>query len=154
LCNGDQDLMLASPAQKFVPQKDFERLPYEGFAASDYAVKACPNARRIGHGDVIDLGNKAFEVMHLPGHSSGSIGLHERRTGQFFSGDVVYDGELLDRLPDSVIEDYLRSMERLLDLKIVETRPGHYQSFGQGRLRTLVRKYIDSRQAPLCPREA
>ena len=70
----------------------------------------------LRHGDVIDLGDRAFEVLHLPGHSSGSVGLFDRRSGQFFSGDVVYDGELLDELEDSVIDDYLVSMERLLRL--------------------------------------
>lgn len=154
LCTGDQDLMLASPEHKYVPQGDFKLLPYEGFTASEYAVRACPHAKRLRHGDVIDLGNKALEVLHLPGHSSGSIGLVERKTGRFFSGDVVYDGELLDRLPDSVIDDYIASMEMLLDLAVDATHPGHYHSFDRGRLRSLVERYIESKKAPLCPSDA
>ena len=43
-------------------------------------------------GDVIDLGDRAFEVIHTPGHSPGGIGLLERKTGIFLSGDIVYDG--------------------------------------------------------------
>lgn len=153
LTGGDQDAMLAAPVHDFVPQKDFELLPYAGFTAADYTVKACPQAGRLRHGDVIDLGDKAFEVMHLPGHSSGSIGLFERKSGRFFSGDVVYDGDLLDQLPDSVIDDYVSSMERLLELTADETHPGHYASFDRGRLRALVTQYIESKQAPLCPGE-
>ena len=151
LCTGDQDLMLAAPWHDFVPQKDFDLLPYEGFSASEYTVTACLQASKIRHGDVIDLGDKAFEVIHLPGHSSGSIGLFNAKTGQFFSGDVVYDGDLLDRLPDSVIDDYIVSMERLLDLKADEVNPGHYRRFDRKSLQTLVRQYIDAKQAPLCP---
>ena len=153
LCSGDQDLMLALPEQKFVPQEDFDLLPYEGFSASEYAVKACPQANKLRHGDVIDLGDKAFEVMHLPGHSPGSIGLFERKTGQFFSGDVVYDGELLDQLSASVIDDYVRSMARLLNLDVDEVHAGHYRSFDRRHLRKLVRKYIEEKQAPVCPSE-
>ena len=153
LCSGDQDLMLALPEQKFVPQEDFDLLPYEGFSASEYAVKACPQANKLRHGDVIDLGDKAFEVMHLPGHSPGSIGLFERKTGQFFSGDVVYDGELLDQLSASVIDDYVSSMARLLDLDVDEVHAGHYRSFDRHHLRKLVRKYIEEKQAPICPSE-
>ena len=102
---------------------------------------------------MIDLGNRAFEVLHLPGHSSGSIGLYDAKSGQFFSGDVVYDGELLDALEDSVIDDYLVSMERLLALETDEVRPGHYHSFDRRQLKRLVRSYIDARKAPRCPSE-
>ena len=38
----------------------------------------------------------AFEVVHTPGHSPGGIGLFERATGIFLSGDVIYDGPLID----------------------------------------------------------
>ena len=151
LRDADQQLILSAPEIGFVPDSDFECTPYAGFSASSYEVRACPQAQAIQHGDVIDLGDKAFEVMHLPGHSSGSIGLFDARRQEFFSGDVVYDGELLDKLEDSVIDDYLDSMERLLHLKTDEVRPGHYHSFDRRRLRELVSQYIDSRKAPVCP---
>ncbi len=117
-------MILSAPEIGFVPDSDFEAIPYEGFSACDYEVKACPQAQVLQHGDVIDLGNRAFEVMHLPGHSSGSIGLYDGNSQQFFSGDVVYDGQLLDDLSDSVITEYLTSMEKLLQLKTDEVRPG------------------------------
>ena len=153
LCRGDQDLILSAPRFGFIPDSDFAALPYQGFSASDYAVRACPQAQALQHGDVIDLGDRAFEVMHLPGHSSGSIGLYDPGRQQFFSGDVVYDGELLDELEDSVIAAYLDSMESLLQLPTDEVRPGHYGSFDRRRLHELVRRYIDSRRAPRCPGE-
>lgn len=153
LREGDQHLMLSHPRYGFVPDEDFESLPYEGFSASEYEVRACPQARAIEHGDRIDLGDRAFEVMHLPGHSSGSIGLYDARRGEFFSGDVVYDGTLLDELPDSVVDDYLETMAGLLNLKTDAVRPGHYQSFDRRRMYELVRQYIDSRKAPVCPAE-
>ena len=61
------------------------------------------------------IGNRRFEVMELPGHSPGSIGLWEKATGTLFSGDAAYDGPLLDMLPESDIAAYCRTMERLLD---------------------------------------
>jgi glyoxylase-like metal-dependent hydrolase (beta-lactamase superfamily II) len=153
LCEGDQQLILSAPEFKFVPDSDFESLPYQGFSACDYEVKACPQAQAIEHGDVIDLGDKAFEVMHLPGHSSGSVGLYNPTNYHFFSGDVVYDGELLDELEDSVVDDYIVSMEKLLQLETDEVRPGHHASFDRRRLRQLVTQYIDTRTAPVCPAE-
>lgn len=151
LCSGDQQLILSAAEIGFVPDSDFIELPYQGFSASDYEVRACPQARAIQHGDVIDLGNRAFEVLHLPGHSSGSIGLFDADSQSLFSGDVVYDGELLDQLEDSVIDDYINSMERLLLLPADEVRPGHYHSFDRRRLRSLVTDYIETRKAPKCP---
>ena len=121
---GDQRLIPSDPEFGFVPDDDFEAIPYQGFSASDYEVRACPQARAIRHGDVIDLGDRAFEVMHLPGHSSGSIGLYNPRNQQLFSGDVVYDGTLLDDLEDSVIANYIGSMEQLLQLKTDESGRG------------------------------
>jgi glyoxylase-like metal-dependent hydrolase (beta-lactamase superfamily II) len=153
LCSGDQRMILSAPGLGFVPDSDFEALPYQGFSACDYEVKACPQAQALHHGDVIDLGDRAFDVMHLPGHSSGSIGLYDARNRQFFSGDVVYDGQLLDDLEDSVITEYLDSMERLLQMKTDEVHPGHYHSFDRRRLTGLVRQYIETRKAPVCPSE-
>ena len=153
LCSGDQRLILSAPEYGFVPDSDFESVPYQGFSASNYEVRACPQARAIEHGDIIDLGNQAFEVMHLPGHSSGSIGLYNARDQKLFSGDVVYDGALLDELEDSVVDDYLSTMETLLQLKADEVRPGHYDSFDRRRLRELITQYIDEKRAPVCPSE-
>jgi len=153
LCCGNQQQILSAPEFGFVPECDFESLPYEGFSVSDYAVKACPQAQTIQHGDVIDLGDKAFDIMHLPGHSSGSVGICNTKSGEFFSGDVVYDGELLDGLKDSVVDDYIISMEKLLDLKTDEVRPGHYHSFDRRRLQQLIKNYIDLRKSPVCPSE-
>ncbi len=153
LRGGDQQLILSAPEIGFVLDTDFECVPYQGFSASNYEVKACPQAQAIQHGDIIDLGDNAFQVMHLPGHSSGSIGLYSEKTHTLFSGDVVYDGELLDNLDDSVVSDYIDSMEQLLKLNPDEVRPGHYHSFDRRRLYELVTQYIDDRKAPLCPSE-
>lgn len=154
LCCGDQQLILSAPEIGFVPDSDFESIPYQGFSATNYEVKACPHAQAIQHGDIIDLGDKAFEVMHLPGHSSGSIGLYNSKTQTLFSGDVVYDGDLLDNLDDSVVADYIESMEKLLRLKTDEVRPGHYHSFDRRRLKELVTQYINVKKAPVCPSES
>jgi hypothetical protein len=65
----------------------------------------------------------------------------------------VYDGVLLDELAESVVDDYVSSMQTLLDLQADEVHAGHYRSFDRRYLRELVRKYIDSKQAPVCPSE-
>jgi glyoxylase-like metal-dependent hydrolase (beta-lactamase superfamily II) len=42
-----------------------------GFSADSFRQQPCAQVSEIGEGDVIDLGDRAFEVLHLPGHSPG-----------------------------------------------------------------------------------
>jgi glyoxylase-like metal-dependent hydrolase (beta-lactamase superfamily II) len=100
----------------------------------------------VEEGDIIDLGNRHFEVLHLPGHSPGSIGLWDEATCTLFSGDAIYDGPLLDELHDSDIEQYCVTMERLLRLPVDVVHAGHDPSFGRARLREIATAYLDRRR--------
>ena len=93
------------------------------------------------------MGDRAFEVLHLPGHSRGSIGLWEQSTGTLFSGDAIYDGPLLDELPESDIVAYIRTMKRLRGLPVSVVHAGHEPSFGRDRLHELIDSYLDWRDA-------
>ena len=73
-------------------------LPAPDYDLSAWQIRQATVTRELEDGDAIDLGNRHFEVLHLPGHSPGSIGLWEAATGTLFSGDAVYDGPLLDAL--------------------------------------------------------
>ncbi len=81
-------------------------------------------------------------MLHLPGHSPGSIGLWEAATGALFSGDAIYDGPLLDDLPGSDVAAYRRTMQRLLTLPVQVVHAGHDPSFGPERLHQLVGAYL------------
>jgi glyoxylase-like metal-dependent hydrolase (beta-lactamase superfamily II) len=116
----------------------FERLPPAPHRAERYEIEPAPPTRLLDDGDIVDLGDRHFQVLHLPGHSPGSIALWEVATGILFSGDVVYDGELLD---DS-IEDYVTSMERLRELPVRVVHGGHFPSFGPTRYRELIDDYL------------
>lgn len=116
-----------------------------GVTLESFAQKPARVTRLIDEGDVIDLGDRHFEVLHLPGHSPGSIGLWERATGTLFSGDAIYDGPLLDQLPGSDVDRYCQTMERLLELPVTVVHGGHDPSFGRDRLRELAGAYLQSR---------
>ncbi|MFK7917978.1 MAG: MBL fold metallo-hydrolase [Ilumatobacter sp.] len=116
-----------------------------GMALDDFAQHGASITRSIDEGDVIDLGDRQFEVLHLPGHSPGSIGLWEAHTGTLFSGDAIYDGPLLDEAPDSNIDDYCNTMERLLRLPVTVVHGGHDPSFDRERLDELARAYLAHR---------
>jgi len=128
-----------------VPDILVDALPHDGYDIAGYRVRPAPATRLVEEGDIVEVGDRRFEVLHLPGHSPGSIGLWEAATGVLFSGDAVYDGPLLDELPGSDIAAYLKTMERLLELPVTVVHAGHDASFGRDRLRELARGYIEAR---------
>ena len=118
-----------------------------GVALDAFRQQPVPRVRLVNEGDEIDLGDRCFEVLHLPGHSPGSIGLWERASGTLFAGDAIYDGPLLDELPESSIDDYCTTMERLLTLPVTVVHAGHDPSFGRDRLRQLATAYLTRRRS-------
>ncbi len=120
----------------------FTRLPPAPYRSDDYIVASAPATRILADGDVVDLGDRRFEVLHLPGHSPGGIALWEAASGILFSGDTVYDGPLIDDAYHSDIDDYIRSMERLRLLPVRTVHGGHFASFGRERFVALIDAYI------------
>lgn len=113
-------------------------LPFAGYDLQSYRLKPARVTREVDEGDLIDLGDREFEVLHLPGHSPGSIGLFERATGTLFSGDAIYDGPLVDNLHHSDIAEYRETMARLRNFPVRTIHAGHDPSFGQERLIEII----------------
>jgi len=122
-----------------------DALPRADFEPEAFRTASATPTRIVDEGDEVDLGDRHFEVLHLPGHSQGSIGLWEARTGTLFSGDAIYDGPLLDELPDSDIEAYVRTMKRLRELPVDIVHGGHDESFGRARLIEIADAYLERR---------
>ncbi|HZD24239.1 MAG TPA: MBL fold metallo-hydrolase [Acidimicrobiia bacterium] len=84
----------------------------------------------VSDGDVIELdGDRSLIVLHTPGHEPAHICLRDSRTGICFSGDhilprispvIMYDPDIGDPL-----DDYLKSLNRLVEMKIGLTYPAH-----------------------------
>jgi len=139
LAHPTRENTLATP---YVTDDIFTGLPQEPYSSSIYSVREAPASRLLEDGDVIDLGNRIFEVIHTPGHSPGGIALWEEKTGILFSGDIHYDGQLIEDTYHSNQNDYIRSMERLLDIPVRIVHGGHFPSFGAERHRTLIRNWL------------
>ena len=138
-------------ASDYVSADIFTAAPFADFDPDAYAIQAAPPTRLVADGDVIDLGDRQFEVLHLPGHSPGSIALWEAATGTMLSGDVVYDGLLYDALYHSVKDDYAESMERLRGYKVETLHGGHWESCGYTRFIELIDEYLAGARKPGCP---
>jgi glyoxylase-like metal-dependent hydrolase (beta-lactamase superfamily II) len=135
-------------ADSYLTDEMFEERPPPGFSAASHAVIGAPVRTLLRGGDVIDLGDRMFGVLHLPGHSPGSIALWEAATGILFSGDVVYDGPLIDDFYHSVAQDYVASMARLAALPVRVVHAGHFASFGRERMVELAEDYVAGRRRP------
>jgi glyoxylase-like metal-dependent hydrolase (beta-lactamase superfamily II) len=151
LRQGDQQAALCAPEYGWVLDEHFEQLPHLGFTAMKYTMRAVEPTQTLKEGDVLDLGNRTFEVLHLPGHSPGCIALYDRKQRLLFSGDVVYDGDLLDQLPGSDIPTYIKTYERLQHLPVEVVHPGHYKSFGPERFQKILQEYLEAKRKPGCP---
>ena len=57
----------------------FDALPPVPYHSHHRIAPRPPRPRRLlDDGDVVDLGDRVFEVIHTPGHSPGGIALFER----------------------------------------------------------------------------
>ena len=117
-------------------------LPHAGYELRNFSLTPAPLTGYLDEGDVIDLGDRAFSVFHLPGHSPGSIALYERATRTLFSGDVIYDGMLIDNAWHSDAQAYEASLRRLKELPIERVHAGHEASFGRERLVELIDSFL------------
>ncbi len=122
-----------------------DALPHEHFDPASFRTESTTPTRLVDEGDPLDLGDRHFEILHLPGHSGGSIGLWEEATGTLFSGDAIYDGPLLDELPESDIPTYVETMKRLRELPVRVVHGGHDESFGRDRLIEITDEYLARR---------
>ncbi|MEU4117790.1 MBL fold metallo-hydrolase [Kitasatospora sp. NPDC028055] len=125
-----------------VPELLINALPHPGYDPRTYRVAPLAGVQPLQDGDVVDLGGRRLTVLHLPGHTPGCIALHEERSGALYTGDVVYNGDLIDDLPESDPSAYRRSMQYLSDLDVSVVHPGHGRSFGRTRLRELTQNYL------------
>ena len=103
------------------------------------SVAASPEPDRLlGQGDTFQVGDLAFSVFHVPGHSPGSICLLAE--GHLFVGDVLFSGSIgRTDLPggdfDSLVKGVRERLFALPDETIVH--PGHGPETTIGRERRI-----------------
>lgn len=120
-------------------------VPPMGVTPEAYTISTAPLTTILTENDVIDIGDACYTVLHLPGHSPGSIGLLDQKTGIFFSGDAIYEGGLVDDLPGCDLDAYKATMKRLSQLDVEVVHGGHGLRFGRHRLREIATAYLHSK---------
>jgi glyoxylase-like metal-dependent hydrolase (beta-lactamase superfamily II) len=120
-------------------------LPHNGYRLEHYKIASAPLTGYLDDGDLLDTGDRCFKVFHLPGHSPGSIALYEAASKTLFSGDVIYDGALIDNAWHSDPELYRESLNRLRELAVETIHAGHEGSFDRARLLELIDAYLSGK---------
>lgn len=79
--------------------------------------------------ETIDLGNRSLEIIATPGHSLDSICLFDKQNKMLFTGDFLYEGNLIATLGGSV-SSYLSSSQKLIEESQGDELllPAHYTS--------------------------
>ena len=80
----------------------------------------------LSDGGAIRIGGFSFDVLHMPGHTSGSICLYERSRALIVTGDTVLArGTLSVVTQNGSSGEHLDSLERLASLRARLLLPGH-----------------------------
>jgi len=87
-----------------------------GFDPKSYATRPWRITRWIHDGDTVDLGGRVLEVISTPGHTPDEICLLDRKNGLLFTGDNYYAGPIWLYRPETDLEAYIRSVERIAAL--------------------------------------
>ena len=75
----------------------------------------------------VDLGGRIVEVLLTPGHTPDAVCLLDRANRQLFTGDTFYPGNLWLFVPETDLDAYQKSIERVAGLvPLVDVlRPAH-----------------------------
>jgi hydroxyacylglutathione hydrolase len=111
---------------------------FAGFIRSQYGVKdgfyQMPVHRKLNDGDILEMGGLRWEVIHIPGHSAGGIGLYNATNRVLIPGDTVYADYNIGRfdLYGADGNQLRRSLERLGQLDAEILLPGHNRILKKG----------------------
>ena len=122
----DAPLMRASEAPLAIHADDVYRL--DGRNNYGFELEAVTATRELREGEQVRIGDLVFDVLHLPGHTEGSVCLYEERRALLLSGDVLFAGSYgRTDLPGGNDEQMVASLTRLARDLPAATRvlPGH-----------------------------
>lgn len=92
---GNRDLLAATGAELLLHADDLPLLQGAAVHAANYGLETTPSpqpTRLLVEGDTVQVGELSFSVLHVPGHSPGSICLLGE--GHLFAGDVLFAGSI------------------------------------------------------------
>jgi glyoxylase-like metal-dependent hydrolase (beta-lactamase superfamily II) len=153
-CHHDDADLIAEPtadssvASIYVTDEMLLALPHDGYSADSYRMVGAAPTILFQDGDLIDLGERQIEIIHVPGMTPGSIVLWEKATGSLFTSDTLFDDpspELRTKYrPIPRPADPQRRATRIANLKRLRALPvktvyaGHFGRITRERMVELI----------------
>ena len=100
----------------FLPEAFCKGAP-EGAEVASFHTPAWTASGFVEDGEIIDLGGRKLEVLHVPGHTPDALALLDAGNRLLFTGDSWYDASLWLFVRETNIEDYEASISRLAALE-------------------------------------
>lgn len=108
----DAPLMRGTDAPLAIHPDDAYRLA--GQNNYGFELEPVTATRDLQEGEQVRIGDLVFDVLHLPGHTEGSVCLYEERHALLLSGDVLFAGSYgRTDLPGGSDEEMVSSLARL-----------------------------------------
>lgn len=111
--------------------EDFNLKPGESLGLSDpeiikkYWYFPVEVDLEVQDGDVLEVGGLRLEVVHLPGHAPGHVGIWNEASRTLYSGDLLHYPTPLGPYPIGDAKAHWRSIQRCLDMKPALLLEGH-----------------------------
>ncbi|HSB06732.1 MAG TPA: MBL fold metallo-hydrolase [Thermodesulfobacteriota bacterium] len=124
----------AAPLEKGDERTVYGMDMFRTLCQTQYGLKsgafAFQTNRTLEGGETLNIGGTKWEVIHIPGHSMGSIALYHRTKKILIPGDVVYADYAIGRfdLHGANASDLKTSLMRLAKLDVDILLPGHNQT--------------------------
>lgn len=115
--HGSRSMQEKSWARTDMRMLKFYKIPEETFAAQrKRAVSHEPGSvKMLEDAQRFDLGGRTLQVLHMPGHTKGSVLVYDVENKVLFGGDNL-NGQVWMSLPESVpMEEYGRELKKIED---------------------------------------
>lgn len=98
----------------------------------------------LADGDVVRAGNLNLTALHTPGHSADHLCFLIAEDGAVFTGDLILGrGSSMVTYPEGDVAAYLRSLDRLAELRPRLLFPGHWDPVTDAMAK--IREYREHR---------
>ena len=104
---------------------------FESMCQAQYGIKPgdfrFPVDRKLTGGEALEIGGATWQVIHIPGHSAGSIALYDSENKILIPGDTVYADHAIGRfdLHGASGPQLKNSLLALAELDVSILLPGH-----------------------------
>lgn len=99
----------------------------DSYNPKEFVVLGRNDFELIRDQQIIQSDSFLIKVIHVPGHTPGSVCFYVKELNAIFTGDSLYPGPIYLQLPESNIFDYMKSIENLAKMINPKTLilPGH-----------------------------